>query len=105
MTPALASVLALVSAAEDEFDPNDVTPGVIGFIVTIVIMGAVLLLVLDMVRRIRRVNYRAEARERIAAEQAEAEAHEADVADAADATTDDPTTDAAASDTPPADRD
>ncbi|RXZ49770.1 hypothetical protein, partial [Agromyces binzhouensis] len=72
MSPALASALTLVAAAEEEFDPNDVTPGVVGFIATILIMGAVLLLVIDMVRRIRRVNYRAEARERIAAEEAAA---------------------------------
>ncbi|BDZ55868.1 hypothetical protein [Agromyces marinus] len=71
MTPALASVLTFVAAAEEEFDPNDVTPGVIGFLVTILVMGGVLLLVLDMVRRIRRVNYRAEAQERLAAEDAE----------------------------------
>ena len=48
-------------------------------------MAVVLLLVLDMVRRIRRVNYRAEARERIEAEEREANGG----------------ADAAASDTPP----
>ena len=66
-----ASVVVL--AAEEEFDPNDVTPGVEGFVITFVIMLVVLLLVLDMVRRIRRVNYRAEVREQIAAEQAAAD--------------------------------
>jgi len=43
-----------------EVDPNSVTPGVIGFIMTFGVMIAVLLLVLDMVRRVRRVRYRQE---------------------------------------------
>jgi hypothetical protein len=47
-----------------------VTPGVWGFVVTAAIGIVVILLVLDMIRRLRRVNYRAEVRERIAAEQA-----------------------------------
>lgn len=47
-----------------------VTPGVWGFVITAAIGVAVILLVLDMIRRLRRVNYRAEVRERIAAEQA-----------------------------------
>jgi hypothetical protein len=47
-----------------------VTPGVWGFVVTAAIGVLVILLVLDMIRRLRRVNYRAEVRERIAAEQA-----------------------------------
>ncbi|WP_430645734.1 hypothetical protein [Agromyces sp. GXS1127] len=102
MSPALASALTFVSAAEEEFDPNDVTPGVVGFIATILIMLAVLLLVIDMVRRIRRVNYRAEARERIAAE--EAAAAEAEAAPTVDGATD-VTTDPAASDAPSEERD
>jgi|GEM_PF-610467 len=104
MSPALASAITVVAAAEEEFDPNDVTPGVVGFIATILIMVAVLLLVLDMVRRIRRVNYRAEARERIAAEEAAA----ADAAAGGDASVDDTgerQPDAAASDAPPVERD
>ena len=43
-----------------EVDPNSVTPGVIGFIMTFGVMIAVLLLVIDMVRRVRRVRYRQE---------------------------------------------
>lgn len=53
-----------------EGDPNLVTPGVIGFIVTFLIAAVTILLILDMVRRIRRVRYREQAREVIAAEQA-----------------------------------
>jgi len=67
----LAPLAIIVAENQDEFDPNDVTPGVAGFILTVVVMIVVLLLVLDMVRRIRRVNYRAEVREQIAAEQRE----------------------------------
>jgi hypothetical protein len=70
VVPAVTSLIAV--AAEEEFDPNDVTPGVEGFVITFLVMAVVLLLVLDMVRRIRRVNYRAEARERIEAEEREA---------------------------------
>jgi len=43
-----------------EVDPNSVTPGVIGFVFTFAIAAAVLLLVLDMVRRVRNVRYREE---------------------------------------------
>ena len=70
----IAAVLpALVRAAEEEFDPDTVTPGVWGFVLTFVIMVVVVLLVLDMVRRIRRVNYRAEVREQLEAERLEQE--------------------------------
>ena len=55
--------------------PDDaVTPGVWGFVVTAAIGIVVILLILDMVRRLRRVNYRAQVRERLAAEQAAAAA-------------------------------
>ena len=48
-----------------EVDPNSVTPGVIGFIMTFGVMIAVLLLALDMVRRVRRVRYRQEIADRL----------------------------------------
>ena len=74
----IAAVLpALVRAAtqepSDEFDPDTVTPGIWGFVLTFVIMVVVVLLVLDMVRRIRRVNYRAEVREQLESERLEQE--------------------------------
>ncbi|MFC5500954.1 hypothetical protein ACFPJ4_01730 [Lysinimonas soli] len=47
-----------------------VTPGVWGFAITAIIMIAVILLIIDMVRRLRRVNYRAEIRARLEAEAA-----------------------------------
>ena len=48
-----------------EVDPNSVTPGVVGFIMTFGVMIAVLLLVLDMVRRVRRVRYRQEIADKL----------------------------------------
>ena len=61
-----------------------VTPGVWGFVVTAAIGIVVILLVLDMIRRLRRVNYRAEVRERIAAEQAASGGGSASASTAAD---------------------
>ena len=68
-----AALPLLVRAEEEEFDPNSVTPGVWGFVLTFLIKVVVVLLVLDMVRRIRRVNYRAEVREQLEAERLEEE--------------------------------
>lgn len=48
--------------------PDEVTPGWVGFAITAVFMVIVIVLIFDMVRRMRRVRYREEARERIAAE-------------------------------------
>lgn len=53
-------------------DENLVTPGVWGFVLTIAVVIAVVLLVVDMVRRIRRVNYRAAVREQLEVERLEA---------------------------------
>ncbi|WP_291055164.1 hypothetical protein [Herbiconiux sp.] len=55
-------------------DPDTVTPGIIGFIVTFMVMAVTLLLVIDMVRRVRRVNYRAQVQEELQAEIAERDA-------------------------------
>ena len=52
-------------------DPNLITPGVIGFVVTFLIAVATVLLLLDMTRRVRRVRYREEVREKLAAEEAD----------------------------------
>jgi len=48
-----------------EVDPNLVTPGVAGFIATLVVGMGVLLVALDMSRRIRRNRYRGEISERL----------------------------------------
>jgi len=50
--------------------PDSVTPGVWGFLVIFLIGVVVILLVIDMVRRIRRVRYRAEIAEKLDAEEA-----------------------------------
>jgi hypothetical protein len=57
-----------------QFDENQVTPGPWGFVITFSIAIIVVLLVIDMVRRVRRVNYRAEIDERLQAELAERDA-------------------------------
>jgi len=48
-----------------EVDPNLVTPGVFGFIATFVVGIGVILLLLDMNRRMRRNRYRGEISERL----------------------------------------
>ena len=50
-------------------NPLDVTPGWIGFLAIFFIAVATVLLILDMTRRIRRVRYREEVREKLAAEE------------------------------------
>jgi len=56
------------SPSEAGIDPNLVTPTWVGFAFTFVVAIATILLIIDMTRRIRRVRYREEIRERIAAE-------------------------------------
>ena len=58
------------------YDPNQVTPGVIGFAVTALIAVAVILLLWDFNRRVRRINDRADVKERIEAELAQRRASE-----------------------------
>lgn len=57
-----------VSIAELPYDPNQVTPGVIGFAATALIALVVMLLMWDFNRRVRRINDRAEVQERLQAE-------------------------------------
>lgn len=51
-------------------DPNKIyySPGVIGFVAVFLMMLAATFLVLDMVRRVRRVRYRTEIQEKLARE-------------------------------------
>jgi len=75
-------VLALL--AGDPLNPNPsaspdpantfYSPGLIGFLGTFILVVGALVIIWDLVRRIRRVNYRAQIQERLAAEQAEYEA-------------------------------
>lgn len=67
----LIQVLTAVTPSpspKPQFDPNDVTPTVLGFVATLLFAVAVILLLLDMNRRIRRVRYRAEITEKLDAE-------------------------------------
>jgi hypothetical protein len=67
-----------VFTAAEELDPILVTPGVIGFFATFFIAGMTVLLIFDLVRRIRRSRYREEVGllldAEVAAAAAEAEA-------------------------------
>ena len=42
-----------------EVDPNSVTPGVVGFLATLFVAMGVVVIIVDMTRRVRRVRYRA----------------------------------------------
>jgi hypothetical protein len=68
------------------FDPNQVTPGWIGFAVTALIAIAVIVLLWDFNRRVRRINDRADVKERIEAELAARDAPRAEPGASADET-------------------
>lgn len=71
MVATIVSVLLEVTPTPPpDFDPNSVTPTWVGFTITFLVAAATVLLIMDMVRRIRRVRYRAEAQERLEAERA-----------------------------------
>lgn len=65
-----------VFMAEDapQFDPDQVTPGVIGFAAIAALAVAVIFLVVDMNKRMRRIQYREEVRGLLAIEVAERDA-------------------------------
>ena len=56
--------------AAETIDPELVSPGVVGFVATVLVSGLTLLLLLDMVRRMRRVNMRADIKAKLDAEEA-----------------------------------
>ena len=63
--------------AEETIDPQLVSPGAVGFFATILVAGLTLVLLLDMVRRMRKVNMRADIKAKLdAAEAAEGSASE-----------------------------
>lgn len=70
------SLLWLTSAAtplpEITVNPTSVTPGPWGFAAIALLAVAVVLLLLDMLRRVRRGRYRSEVREQLDAEEADA---------------------------------
>lgn len=64
-TPVIATVLAAPEPTPLPYNPDDVTPGVVGFLFTFVIFLLVALIALDLLRRIRRMRYRGEVREKL----------------------------------------
>ena len=70
------------------YDPNQVTPGWIGFAATALVAVVVMLLMWDFNRRVRRINDRADARERLEAEVAAQHAEQGAHATDGDGTTD-----------------
>ena len=62
------------SPSKPSFDPNAVTPGTEGFVVTFALVIVVVFLLRDFSRRVRRINLRGQEAERRAAEQAAAAA-------------------------------
>jgi hypothetical protein len=68
----LITAIPTPGPTDPAFDADTVTPGVWGFVITFAIVVAVVLLVVDMVRRTRRVNYRAAINEQLDAEEAAA---------------------------------
>lgn len=56
-----------------DFDLNSVTPGWVGFAITAIVVLVTIALIMDMVRRIRRIRYRAEIREKLGDEGSAAE--------------------------------
>lgn len=69
MTTDLVSSLGqFFVAAEEEFDPNQVSPGVAGFVIVAALAVALSFLGVDFVRRLRRSRYRSQVREEIALE-------------------------------------
>lgn len=70
--PLAGPLVAALAAGTGSFNRDSVTPGPAGFIATGILGLAVILLVADMLRRIRRVHHRAEAEAALDAEQAAA---------------------------------
>lgn len=66
--------LATVTPTPPPIDEDMVTPGWLGFVAIFAIALATVLLIIDMTRRIRRVRYREEVRDKIAAEENETDA-------------------------------
>ena len=66
----LSALLASTPSPSATTDPAETfySPGTIGFIMTFFVTAGAVALIFDMVRRIRRVRYRAEISEKLAAE-------------------------------------
>lgn len=65
------------------FDPNQVTPGVVGFFVIAVFFVVCALLVWNLIMRVSRMSHRSQVRAELAREKAQAEGREVTEADEA----------------------
>ena len=74
-----AIALLLAATPTPTTDPAETwySPGLIGFLGTFIVVAGAVIIIFDMVRRVRRVRYRAEIQEKLAAETAAAEAKQA----------------------------
>jgi Ni/Fe-hydrogenase subunit HybB-like protein len=61
-------MIAATPTPQPNFNENSVTPTWVGFAATFGVAAIVVLLCIDMVRRVRRVRYRGEIREQLEAE-------------------------------------
>jgi hypothetical protein len=61
-------MLAASPTPKPSFNENSVTPTWVGFAATFAVAAVVVLLSIDLVRRVRRVRYRGEIREQLEAE-------------------------------------
>ena len=68
MNPLYWIAAATPTPSPTPFDDDTVTPGWIGFVFIFAIAVITVFLIIDMTRRIRRVRYRSEIREKLAAE-------------------------------------
>jgi hypothetical protein len=68
VTPSPLLATTPTPSPSPSFNPDVVTPGPAGFIAIFLLTLVTVLLIIDMVRRIRRVRYRSEARERLGQE-------------------------------------
>jgi O-antigen/teichoic acid export membrane protein len=67
----LAHVVAAATPPPSTVPDDQVTPGVWGFVITAAVAIIVVLLIVDMTRRIRRLRYRGEVLEKIEQEKAQ----------------------------------
>ena len=65
--------LSATAVPDSNVNENSVTPTWVGFAATFGVAAVVVLLCIDMVRRVRRVRYRGEIREQLEAERAAAD--------------------------------
>lgn len=73
-------LLASTPTPQPNFDQNSVTPTWVGFAATFGVAAVVVVLCIDLVRRVRRVRYRGEIREHLEAERDAARDAERDAA-------------------------